>query len=64
MVEVAVSDYIIKISKDLLIETNGPMLRYGIQSLKNAKLILPSHKIHWPDKERPERRYLDFLKAG
>lgn len=57
-------DYIIKIRTDFLTETDGPMLRYGIQSLNNAKLILPPHKIHWPDKERLERRYLDFLKAG
>ena len=57
-------DYIIKIRPDFLKETDGPMLRYGIQSLNNVKLILPTHKIHWPDKERLERRYLDFLKAG
>jgi hypothetical protein len=57
-------NYIIKIRTDLLAETDGPMLRYGIQSLNNAKLILPLHKIHWPDKERLARRYLDFLKAG
>jgi len=58
------SDYIIKIRMDLLTETDGPMLRYGIQSLNNAKLILPPNKIHWPDKERLERRYSAFLKAG
>lgn len=58
------SDYIIKIRIDLLSETDGPMLRYGIQSLNNTKLLLPSNKIHWPDKERLEQRYLDFLKAG
>ena len=57
-------DYIIKIRTDLLTETDGPMLKYGIQSLNNAKLILPPNKIHWPDKERLERRYSVFLKAG
>jgi putative restriction endonuclease len=58
------SDYIIKIRTDLLTETDGPMLRYGIQSLNNTKSILPLHKRHWPDKERLEQRYSDFLKAG
>jgi putative restriction endonuclease len=58
------SDYVIKIRTDLLIETDGPMLRYGIQSLNNANLILPSNKINWPDKERLEIRYSAFLKAG
>src|ERR1035437_96785 len=58
------SDYVIKIRTDLLIETDGPMLRYGIQSLNNANLILPSNKINWPDKERLEIRYSAFLKAA
>jgi putative restriction endonuclease len=53
-------DYIIKIRTDLLAETDGPMLRFGIQSLNNAKLILPLNKIHWPDRERLERRYSIF----
>jgi putative restriction endonuclease len=57
-------DYIIKIRTDLLTETDGPMLKYGIQSLNNTKLILPSNRIQYLDKERLERRYLDFLKAG
>jgi putative restriction endonuclease len=58
------SDYVIKIRTDLLIETDGPMLRFGIQSLNNAKLILPHNKYHWPDKERLERRFSDFLRAS
>jgi putative restriction endonuclease len=58
------SDYVIKIRKSLLLEIDGPMLRYGIQLLNNKKLILPANKIHWPDKERLERRYLEFLKVG
>ena len=56
-------DYCIKIREDLLTEKDGPMLKYGIQSLNNSKLILPNNKIHWPDPERLERRYLSFLKA-
>lgn len=57
-------DYVIKIRPDLLNETDGPMLRFGIQSLNNAKLILPHNKIHWPDKERLERRYSEYMKAS
>ena len=57
-------DYVIKIRKDLLSESDGPMLKYGIQYLDNTKLILPSKKIHWPDKERLEIRYLTFTKAA
>ena len=57
-------DYIIKIRTDLLNEIDGPMLRYGIQSLNNTKLILPADKRNWPDKERLEQRFSTFLKAG
>jgi len=57
-------DYVIKIRTDLLNETDGPMLRYGIQSLNNSRLILPADKRNWPDKTRLEIRFSAFLKAG
>lgn len=57
-------DYIIKIRTDLLTETDGPMLKYGIQSLNNIQLILPNDKRNWPDRERLEIRFSAFLKAG
>lgn len=57
-------DYIIKIRTDVLIETDGPMLKYGIQSLNNSRLVLPPKRIHWPDKERLDKRFSEFLKAG
>jgi len=57
-------DYIIKIQTDLLTETDGPMLRYGIQSLNNSRLILPADKRNWPDKVRLEIRFSEFLKTG
>lgn len=56
-------DYIIKIRRDILEEIDGPMLKYGIQSLENQKIILPSHKRYWPDKERLDERYELFRKA-
>ncbi len=56
-------DYQIKVRKDILEETDGPMLKYGIQFLENNKLILPRNKSNWPDRERLEVRYQDFLKA-
>lgn len=56
-------EFKIIIREDLLLETDGPMLKYGIQSLNNSKLILPNNKMDWPDRERLERRFLTFLKA-
>ena len=57
------SDFKIIIREDLLLETDGPMLKYGIQSLNNSKLILPNNKMDWPDRERLERRFMSFLTA-
>jgi putative restriction endonuclease len=57
-------DYKIKVRLDLLEEIDGPMLKYGIQFLNNANLILPSIRKNYPDKERLEIRFLKFLKAG
>ena len=57
-------DYIIKVRKDILYETDGPMLKYGIQSLENNKIILPQNKNNRPDRERLDIRFQRFLKAG
>jgi putative restriction endonuclease len=56
-------DYIIKVRRDILEEIDGPMLKYGIQSLENQTLYLPGNKNNWPDKFRLEERYGLFLKA-
>jgi putative restriction endonuclease len=56
-------DYQIKVRQDILEETDGPMLKYGIQFLDNQKLVLPRNRENWPDRERLEVRYKGFLKA-
>ncbi len=57
-------DYKIKIRHDILQETDGPMLKYGIQLLENNSLILPKDKRNYPDKNRLSTRFEQFLKAG
>ncbi len=57
-------DYTIKLREDILVETDGPMLKYGLQSLENKKIILPTHLSDRPDRERLERRYIEFMEAG
>lgn len=54
-------DYNIKVRKDILEEVDGLMLKYGLQSLNNNKIILPHRKLDWPDKERLSIRYNKFL---
>jgi len=57
-------DYQIKVREDILQETDGPMLRHGIQELQNQKIILPSNKSMWPDRDRLMIRYAKFRDAG
>jgi len=58
------TDYQVKVRKDILEETDGPMLKYGLQSLNNSSLILLRHTRDYPDKERLDFRYNQFLKAS
>lgn len=57
-------NYQIKIRDDILNEIDGPMLRYGLQSLENQRIILPSSKRNYPDRDRLERRFKQFREAG
>lgn len=57
-------DYEIELRRDILEEIDGPMLRYGLQELHHSKLLLPSRKSDWPDRERLEIRYGKFRNAG
>ncbi len=53
----------IKVRKDILQETDGPVLKYGIQFLGNEKLTLPRNRNNWPGRERLEIRFKGFLTA-
>ena len=56
-------DYAIKVREDILRETDGPMLKHGIQELQDSKIILPKDKRLWPDRERLSIRYEKFRHA-
>ncbi|MCE5346716.1 MAG: HNH endonuclease [Bacteroidales bacterium] len=56
-------DYQVVVRQDILEEVDGPMLKYGLQSLNNIRLILPGHKHDWPDRDRLEQRFSDFRKS-
>jgi len=56
-------DYKIKVREDILIETDGPMLKYGLQSLEDQKLVLPRNHTLRPDPERLDFRYQQFKTA-
>ena len=56
-------NYQIHVRQDVLEEVDGPMLKYGIQSLNNQNMILPKKRNHYPDKERLDLRYTQFRNA-
>jgi putative restriction endonuclease len=56
-------DYVIQVRKDVLEEEDGPILQHGLKGLHNTKLILPSLKNHYPNREALEWRYSRFAKA-
>jgi putative restriction endonuclease len=53
-------DYIIQVRKDVLIETDGPMLRHGLQGLHNTRITIPRRAEHRPSPDLLERRWKIF----
>ena len=56
-------DYHVHVRNDILEETDGPMLKYGLQLLDKQKIILPNHRKDYPDRDRLEQRFERFLKV-
>jgi putative restriction endonuclease len=57
-------DYVVVVRKDVLTETDGPMLLHGIQGLHNSKIVLPRHSDLRPDPALLSRRWEIFKMAG
>ncbi len=56
-------DYIIQVREDVLEEEDGPVLQHGLKELHKTKLILPSSKSNYPNREALEWRYSRFTRA-
>jgi putative restriction endonuclease len=57
-------DYQIEIRKDILDESDGPMLQHGLKGLHNSKIYLPRHKTEYPNKNFLDIRYQRFRNAS
>jgi putative restriction endonuclease len=57
-------DYVVEIHPKVLRETDGPMLRHGLQGLHKASLVLPRTRRDYPDPERLKDRYALFSGAA
>jgi putative restriction endonuclease len=57
-------DYEVHISRRVLEERDGPMLRHGLQELDRTRIILPVKAGDRPDRERLARRFEKWQKAS
>lgn len=55
--------YLLDIREDILREHDGPMLRYGLQELKDTRLHVPSPNEFQPSRDFLDIRYQEFRKA-
>lgn len=53
-------DYSIEVRRDILEESDGPMLKHGLQEIHDSLIQLPSREMDRPDPSRLERRYEEF----
>ncbi len=57
-------DYVVEVQPRVLAESDGPMLRHGLQGLHNSPLSLPRRLEDYPDPSRLGDRYEQFKGAA
>ena len=57
-------DYIVEVRRDVMEESDGPMLLHGLQGLNRQRIVLPRDPVKRPDREHLAWRYERFRKAG
>jgi putative restriction endonuclease len=57
-------DYVIEVRKDVLDETDGPMLIHGLQGCHQGALFLPRRESSRPDRNLLEDRYELFRRTA
>lgn len=57
-------DYVVEVREDVLEEIDGPMLKYGLQSMHGQKIHLPKSRNLRPDRDRLAFRYEQFKTVG
>lgn len=53
-------DYVVEVRRDILEESDGPMLVHGLQQLNGSRLLLPRRAAEWPDPQLLEQRWRRF----
>jgi putative restriction endonuclease len=58
-------DLRIEVASSVLAESDGPMLRHGLQGFHGQQLrSVPARRKDRPDPDRLERRYAEFLRSA
>lgn len=57
-------DYEVRVRGDILEESDGPMLKHGLQGMHGIQLFMPRRKELWPDREKLEVRFERFRGAA
>jgi putative restriction endonuclease len=57
-------DYVVEIRADVMKDQDGPTLRYALQGLDRARIVLPRRPEAHPDRNLLEERYHGFKAAG
>jgi putative restriction endonuclease len=55
---------VVEVAQRLLDDSDGPMLRHGLQEMAGAQLLVPRERTAQPDPERLELRYEQFRAAS
>jgi putative restriction endonuclease len=57
-------DYTIEIRRDVMLETDGPMLKHGLQGMHGQRIQLPARTALHPSTELLEQRHRRFLELA
>ncbi len=57
-------DYTVHVRLDVLKETDGPILKYGLQQMHGSRLFLPQSEKQWPNRDALEWRFERFKAAA
>jgi putative restriction endonuclease len=58
------ADHVVHISRRVLAEKDGPMLKHGLQELDNRPIVLPARVADRPDRARLAERFARWQRAG
>lgn len=57
-------DYFVHVNAEIMLEVDGPMLRYGIQEMNGRPLAVPDRRRDRPDREGLSIRFEQFLRSA